>query len=282
MTAATEEIARGNYDQTLDIASSDEVGRLAASFNTMAREVKASRQAQRDFVANVSHELKTPLTSIQGFSQAILDGTADDELNRYRAAEIISSEANRMSRLVDELLDLARIESGQIEMIREPVDLARILGACVEKFALRAREGNVELKLDTSALPLISGDKDRLAQVFTNLLDNALKHTPPDGRVTIKAQELKEKPRKREPITSMIEIAVTDTGPGIPPEDLEHIFERFYQVDKSRAGKNRGIGLGLTIAKQIVEAHGGKIRTESVIGLGTKFTVILPIEHESY
>lgn len=282
MTAATEEIARGNYDQTLDITSSDEVGRLAASFNTMAREVKASRQAQRDFVANVSHELKTPLTSIQGFSQAILDGTADDELNRYRAVEIISGEANRMSRLVGELLDLARIESGQIEMTREPVDLAKILGACVEKFALRAEEGNIELELDTPDLPPLTGDKDRLAQVFTNLLDNALKHTPPTGKVTIKAQEVKEKPRKRETIASMVEIAVTDTGPGIPPEDLEHIFERFYQVDKSRAGKDRGIGLGLTIAKQIVEAHGGKIIVESVVGLGTRFAITLPIEHESY
>lgn len=283
ITSATEEIARGNYDQTLDITSSDEVGRLAASFNTMAREVKTSRQAQRDFVANVSHELKTPLTSIQGFSQAILDGTADDEVNRHRAVEIISGEANRMSRLVDELLDLARIESGQIEMTHEPVELAKILGACVEKFAPRAREGNIELELDVPALPLImTGDKDRLAQVFTNLVDNALKHTPPAGKVTIKAQEIKEKPRKPAEIASTVEITVTDTGPGIPAEDLQHIFERFYQVDKSRAGKDRGIGLGLTIAKQIVEAHGGKISAESVIGLGTKFTVSVPFDHVSY
>ena len=190
ITAATEEIARGNYDQTLDITSPDEVGRLAASFNTMAREVRASRQAQRDFVANVSHELKTPLTSIQGFSQAILDGTADDEVNRYRAVEIIGSEANRMSRLVDELLDLARIESGQIKMLREPVDMTKVLEACVEKFTLQARESNVELALDAPTLPHVTGDKDRLAQVFTNLLVNALKHTPPAGKVTVKAQEV--------------------------------------------------------------------------------------------
>jgi two-component system OmpR family sensor kinase len=279
MTAATEEIARGNYDQTLDITSPDEVGRLAASFNTMAHEVKASRQAQRDFVANVSHELKTPLTSIQGFSQAILDGTADDEVNRHRAVEIISNEANRMSQLVDELLDLARIESGQIKMLREPVNLVKVLEACVEKFALQAKESNVKLELDTPTLPLLTGDKDRLAQVFTNLLDNALKHTPPAGRVTIKAQELKEKPKEKTERASMVEITVTDTGPGIPPEDLKHIFERFYQVDKSRASKDRGIGLGLTIAKQIVESHGGKINAESVIGLGTRFTVSLLTKH---
>lgn len=158
----------------------------------MVHEVKASRQAQRDFVANVSHELKTPLTSIQGFSQAILDGTADDEVSRHRAVEIIDSEANRVSCLVDELLDLTRIESGQIQMLREPVDLAQMLEVCVEKFALRAREGNVELVLDVPALPLLTGDKDRLDQVFTNLLANALKYTSPAGKVMVKAQEVKK------------------------------------------------------------------------------------------
>ena len=275
ITTATEEIARGNYDQTLDITSPDEVGRLATSFNTMSREVKASRQTQRDFVANVSHELKTPLTSIQGFSQAILDGTADDKVSHDRAVEIISSEASRMSRLVDELLDLARIESGQVEMLQEPVDVAKVLEACVEKFILQARERNIGLTLDTSSLAPVTGDRDRLAQVFTNLLANALKHTPLAGNVTIKARETKQT-RKNTNNASVLEITITDTGSGIPPEDLAHVFERFYQVDKSRAGKDRGAGLGLTIAKQITEAHGGTIHVESVKDLGTKFTVNLP------
>ena len=281
MTAATEEIARGNYDQTLNITSPDEVGRLATSFNAMAHEVKTSRQAQRDFVANVSHELKTPLTSIQGFSQAILDGTAADEVSRHRAVEIISNEAHRMSRLVDELLDLARMESGQIKMLQEPVDLIKVLEACVEKFDLQARESNVELIWRETVLPLVTGDKDRLAQVFTNLLANALKHTPPAGRVTIKAQEVTQEPQKRTLLPS-VEITVTDTGVGIPPGDIEHIFERFYQIDKSRAGQNRGVGLGLTIAKQIVEAHKGMVKAESIKDLGTKFTVVLPIWPKSY
>lgn len=282
MTAAIEEIARGNYDQTLDITSPDEVSRLAASFNAMVHEVKTSRQTQRDFVANVSHELKTPLTSIQGFSQAILDGTADDEADRYRAVEIIGEEAKRMSRLVAELLDLTRIESGQIEMLREPVDLTEVLEACVEKFALQARESNVELVLDREdTLPLVIGDEDRLAQVFTNLLANALKHTPPTGKVTVKGQTVQRSPKKNGSAPT-VQVIVTDTGAGIPPEDLPHIFERFYQVDKSRAGQDRGAGLGLTIAKQIVEAHGGTITVDSVEGLGTKFTVNLPIVEKSY
>ncbi len=183
--------------------------------------------------------------------------------------------------VVDELLDLARIESGQIQMLREPVDLAQILEACVEKFALRARESNVELVLDVPALPLVTGDKDRLDQVFTNLLANALKHTPPAGKVMVKAREVK-KMRKKVGLASTVEISVTDTGTGIPPEDLSHIFERFYQVDKSRAGQDRGAGLGLTIARQIVEAHEGSISVESVRDLGTKFTVSLPVVKRSY
>jgi signal transduction histidine kinase len=217
------------------------------------------------------------LTSIQGFSQAILDGTADDEVSHHRAVEIINSEANRMSSMVDELLDLARIESGQIKMLQEPVDLTKVMEACVEKFALRARESTVELVLDVPALPHVTGDKDRLAQVFTNLLTNALKHTPPAGRVTIRAQET-TRPRKKGDRPSIVEITVTDTGVGIPPEDLTHVFERFYQVDKSKAGKDRGMGLGLTIARQVVETHGGTITVESVRDLGTKFTISLPIE----
>jgi len=282
ITAATEEIARGNYDQTLTITSPNEIGRLATSFNTMVHEVKASRQAQRDFVANVSHELKTPLTSIQGFSQAILDGTAEDEINRHRAVQIISSEANRMSRLVEELLDLARIESGQIKMMREPVDLVQVLETCIEKYTLRSQESNVTLTLDIPVLPLVTGDKDRLAQVFTNLLDNALKHTPPTGKVTVKAREIRTGMIKKATLVPAVEITVTDTGIGIPPEDVEHIFERFYQVNKSRSGQNRGIGLGLTITKQIVEAHQGTIKVESVRDLGTRFTVVLPTEQFGY
>ena len=147
----------------------------------------------------------------------------------------------------------------------------------MEKFALQAEEKNIELSLDVSTLPPIMGDKDHLAQVFTNLLDNALKYTLPNGKIMVKAREIKTKPKKKPAPGSIIEITVTDTGIGIPPEDLGHIFERFYQVDKSRAGKNRGVGLGLTIAKQIVEAHQGTISAESIKDLGSKFTVSLPI-----
>ncbi|HID61447.1 MAG TPA: HAMP domain-containing protein [Anaerolineae bacterium] len=277
ITLATEKIAEGDYDQKLDITSPDEVRRLAASFNVMAQEVKASRQAQRDFVANVSHELKTPLTSIQGFSQAILDGTARDGEAQRHAAQIINDEAGRMTRLVNELLELAKMDAGQIVMAQEPVDMGRLLRGCVEKLTPQAGQGGVELKLELGALPSLTGDNDRLAQVFTNLIDNALKHTPRGGRVTVAARGVTDHPtRKGGKAVPKIEVSVADTGSGIPPEDLSRIFERFYQVDKSRRRKGKGAGLGLAIAKEIVQAHRGQIKAESVMGVGTKFTVMLP------
>jgi two-component system OmpR family sensor kinase len=277
ITTATEGIARGNYDEQLNITSPDEVRRLANSFNSMAQEVKASRQAQQDFVANVSHDLKTPLTSIQGFSQAILDGAAADEESRHRAAQVIHEEADRMARLVDDLLDLARIEAGQVVMAQEPVSLADLLQGCMEKTALRAEQGGVDLELKVDGNPIVKGDRDRLAQVFSNLLDNALKHTPPEGRIVLASKSVKEKPRKRgqEPKT-LTQITVADTGVGIPPEELSRIFERFYRGDKSRTKAGRGAGLGLAIAREIIQAHGGQIKVESVVDLGTKFTITLP------
>ena len=226
--------------------------------------VKASQQTQRDFVANVSHELKTPLTSIQGFSQAILDKATEPA----RAAQIINDEAGRMRRLVDGLLDLARLDAGQAALQRAPTDLGPILQSVAEKLSLRAQERQVTLKVEIATLPIIVADGDRLAQVFTNLLDNALKHTPEDGNVTLIA-------RSDSP-SGTVSVVVTDTGQGIPADDLSRIFERFYRVDKSRAA-GHGYGIGLAITKEIVQAHSGAIKAESVVGLGTKFTVRLPV-----
>ena len=277
ITNATEEIARGNYEEQLQITSPEEIHRLATSFNAMAREVKASRQAQRDFVANVSHDLKTPLTSIQGFSQAILDGAAADQESRSRAAQVIHEEAARMARLVDNLLDLARLEAGQIAMAQELVDLSSLLRDCADKMALRAQQADVSLEIEANGGLAVTGDRDRLDQVVSNLLDNSLKHTQPGGRITLAARPAVEEAGKHaREAAPFAEITVSDTGEGIPPEDLSRIFERFYRGDKSRARTGKGAGLGLAIAREIVLAHGGQIRAESVVGLGTKFTITLP------
>lgn len=276
---AAEEIAAGNYEQQLDISAPTEVGRLARSFNSMASKVRATLQSQRDLVANVSHELKTPLTSIQGFSQALLDGTASDEPARQRAASIIHEEAGRMRRQVDDLLDLARLEAGQVSMAREPLDIGELLRGCASRFAPQLKEAGVALEIEVPpAVGQVVGDADRLGQVFGNLLDNAVRHARDaitGGRVVLQAERQE----------CVVRCSVSDNGPGIPAQDLDRVFERFYQVDKSRArrggssslNKKAGSGLGLAIVQEIVQTHSGRIWVESVEGLGTRFTVELPV-----
>jgi signal transduction histidine kinase len=266
VTNAAEEIARGNYDQEVPVAGPKEVKGLAASFNQMAKQVKRSQQMLRDFVADASHELRSPLTSIKGFAQAIVDGTAKNKAAQLKAARVIEDESKRMMRLVEELLEFSRLESGQVKMVKESVDLKDLLQQCHEIFLMRAKEKNIQLKTDIEPLPPVVGDIDRLEQVFSNLLDNALKHTPSGGKISIIS---------RLPYPNFVEIAVTDTGPGIPGEQLRHVFERFYRADPS-AGK-AGAGLGLAIARQIVLAHGGDIMAKSTLGQGTEFLVRLPV-----
>jgi signal transduction histidine kinase len=260
-------IAQGDFDHTVPVTGPTEVRSLARSFNNMITRVKTSQLTLRDFVANVSHELKTPLTSIQGFSTAILDGTASDPDAIRRAASVINEEAERMRRLVEGLLDLARLDVGQAALHRLPTDLAAVLRSIADKFSLRAAEKQITLRAEIDALPTVIADADRLAQVFTNLLDNAIRHTPAGGRVTVAA--------RANTGSGGVVVTVTDSGGGIPADDLPRIFERFYRVDKSRAA-GKGYGLGLAISKEIIQAHKGTITAESVQGLGTKFTVQLP------
>jgi signal transduction histidine kinase len=239
----------------------------------MISRVEGSQKSQRDFVANVSHELKTPLTSIQGFAQALLDDTADTPERRKQAAQIIYDEAGRMHRMALDLLDLARLEGGIADLEMSPVDIGTLLRSVVEKFTLQAQKAGIRLQTNISEdLPTLLGDGDRLAQVLANLVDNALKFTPANGQVTLSAMIA----------GAEMEILVTDTGPGIPQEALSRIFDRFYQVDPSRAGGEtpagqRGVGLGLAIAREVVQAHGGRISVRSKVGRGTTFVIYLPI-----
>ncbi len=268
ISEAAQRIARGYYRQRVPIEGPKEVRTLARTFNYMADRVAATQQAQQDFLANVSHDLRTPLTSIQGFSQAIAEGVAADPESARRAAQIIHDEAGRMHRMVESLLDLARIEADKLAMRQHAVEPSAVLQVVGESLTVKAQEKGVHLALQVPPeLPRIPGDGDRLAQVFTNLLDNAIKHTPEGGRVTLRADV----------DGRGLVVVVQDTGEGIPPEDLPRIFERFYQVDKSRESNRRsGMGLGLAITKQIVEAHDGTIQVASKLGEGTIFTVWLP------
>lgn len=248
-----------------------EVKEMAQAFNSMIARVQSSQRSQREFVANVSHEMKTPLTSIHGFAQALLDGTANTEESRRQAAQVIFGETERMQRMVFDLLDLAKLDAGTAEMKMSPVDLHALLGSISEKFTPQSGKAGVNIDLDVSqSLPPLIGDGDRLAQVFTNLIDNALKHSQREGLVAVNAFQ---KPGE-------ICITVRDNGLGIPEKDLPFIFQRFYRADPSRqGGRHQGAGLGLAIAYEIVIAHGGRISVQSKSGMGTTMEVVLPLSH---
>jgi signal transduction histidine kinase len=266
MAKSTQALAVGKHEP-IKVEGPYEVQELARSFNDMSARLQATQQSQRDFIANVSHDLKTPLTSIQGFSQAILDGTASTPDQLSQAAGVIYSEADRMHRMVLDLLELARMDAGIADFKQQPVDLANLLQDLVEKLTPQARQAQVNLRTEIGPLTPLTGDEDRLVQAFANLVDNALKFTPANGEVVIRAGQA----------AGQIEVSVSDTGPGIPAEDIPFIFNRFYQTDKSRSRERRGSGLGLSIAGEIIQAHHGTITVHSLPGKGSTFTVTLPV-----
>jgi two-component system OmpR family sensor kinase len=284
VTRASERMATGDFDQFIDVRGHDEVGHLAASFNTMAREVGRMHQTMRDFLANVSHELRTPLTSIEGYSAAMIDGTIRDP-DRYRdAARIISDEASRMHRLVEGLLYLSKIESKQIDLERARLDLPDLLRSCVRQVQPQVDNAGLTVGIEAVSLPPILGDGHRLQQVFVNLLDNAVKHTPAAGTIRVAAHLTTERQHlngldgtgaKCDP--AWVAVDVHNSGSYIAPDESERIFERFYQIDHVRSRRGDGSGLGLAIVQEIVLAHRGSVEVSSDPERGTTFTVYLPV-----
>ena len=263
LALAATDVARGDYDVHVPATGPPELRSVANSFNHMTAEVLAANTAQRDFLGNVSHDLKTPLTSIQGYAQAIMDGAADDP---QAAAQIIHEEAGRLNRMVVELTGLARLQAGRLSLKTEPIDMAQLVDGVAQSLRMVAEKQGIELVLSSQPAPRIAGDGDRLAQVLINLIGNALKFTPAGGRVEI--ETARQGPGAR--------VDIRDNGIGIPPDELPRVFERFYQVDKAR-GPQRGTGLGLAIAREIVEAHGGRITAQSRgRDQGAAFRVWLP------
>ncbi len=239
MAQAASRMARGDYRQRVEVKSRDEVGRLAEAFNRMAGEMEGLERLRRDLVANVSHELKTPISALRARLENLLDGV--EEPNPAVLA-VMLQQTERLSRLIEELLDLSRLESGDVPLALEPVEIAPLV-------------------------PPVTADRERLHQVLFNLLDNAFRYTPSGGAVTVRAV--------RE--DGSCEVFVEDTGPGIPPEHIGLVFERFYRVDPSRSREDGGTGIGLAIARSVVEAHGGRIWAESASGGGATFRFVLPL-----
>jgi len=231
-------------------------------------ELRRLERVRQDFVANVSHEFKTPLTAIQGFAETLLAGALDDPNNNRRFLEIIRDHAARLARLTDDLLKLARIEAGKLEIEFSTVGLTELIEGCAETTLLRASRKQIALEINIPPrLPAVRGDASLLRDVLQNLLDNAIQYTPAGGRIHLNATA-----SAREAV-----ITVADTGIGIPLAEQERIFERFYRVDAARSREAGGTGLGLSIAKHIVEAHGGRLWVESTVGSGSQFSFSIPL-----
>ena len=231
-------------------------------------ELRRLERVRQDFVANVSHEFKTPLTAIQGFAETLLGGALDDPQNNRRFLEIIREHAARLARLTDDLLKLARIEAGKLEVEFFAVDLEEQLDRCLETASLKASWKQIAIDTDIPAkIPPVLGDASLLRDVVQNLLDNAIQYTAPRGRITVHISA----------DNSNAVVTVTDTGIGIPLADQERIFERFYRVDAARSREAGGTGLGLSIARHIVEAHGGRIWVRSEVGAGSSFSFSVPL-----
>jgi len=257
-------LSRGDFTQRVDVRSKDEFGELAKTFNSMAQDLERTEQLRRNLVADVAHELRTPLSNIQGHLEAIRDGLLPAEPATF---DSIYEEVLLLARLVEDLQELTLADAGQITLLCQSVDVAEIVRRAVTAAQppAEARGLTIEANLpDQQAIAEV--DPERIGQVLRNLLSNAITHTSEGGRITV---DLKDE-------NDELHVGVADTGTGIPPEDVPYVFERFYRVDRSRVRATGGAGLGLTIAKRLVEAHGGTISVESEMGKGSRFTFTLP------
>jgi len=269
MTFASQRIAEGNFAERVPVPSQpgqeDELGSLALSFNRMAAQLEHTEAMRRQLIGDVAHELRTPLTTIKGSMEALMDGVLPADEATYQQ---VYREADRLQRLVSDLQELSRVEAHAYELHARPVDAGSLIQGVVARLLPQFNEKGVSLHVNAALdLPPLMADDDRLTQVLTNLLGNALQYTSSGGLVEISAEQ-----KSRE-----IQVAIRDTGMGIPAEHLPHVFDRFYRVDKSRSRAGGGSGIGLTIAKHLVEAHGGRIWVESEgTGKGSRFKFCLP------
>ena len=263
LTVVVRRFGPDRYDMRASETGPTQVRELAAAFNAMADRVADNERAMRGFIADVSHELRTPLTSIRGFVEALRDGTVTDPERQASSLEVVHDETRRMLRMIEQLLDLSRLEAGQSRLSRSRIDLRELFAYVEAMFGSRAADQGIELRIEIADdAPTIEADYDRLVQVLNNLLDNAMRHTSA-GSVTVSARQSEHG----------LEISVADTGDGIAPDDLDRLFDRFWQPE-SRTGP--GAGLGLAISREIVRAHGGRISAASELGRGTTITVWLP------
>jgi signal transduction histidine kinase len=263
LTAAADAMAAGDLAQRVAIRTRDEVGELGHAFNEMAGDLQAAQAQRQQMTADIAHELRNPLSIIRGNLEALLDGVYPLDTEHLSP---IHEETMLLQRLVEDLRLLSLADAGQLRLVRTDVDVSELLNGVAESARAVADDKGVHLRVDLPPDALyVEGDADRLRQVIGNLLSNALRHTPPEGTVTLRARQADH----------LIRISITDTGQGIAPDDLPHVFDRFYRSDSSRDRASGGSGLGLAIARAWVEAHGGEIEVESRLGKGSSFQITL-------
>jgi signal transduction histidine kinase len=264
MAAAARKMEVGDFPAKIETRSRDEVGQLAAAFNRMSAELEVLERSRRDLVANVSHELKTPITAIRAHLENLADGIEQPD---RETLQVMLGQTERLGRLVDELLDLSRLESGEVPLHLEPMALAPVVQRVISEFSVGRCVTDIGLHDEVAADVLVDADAERVHQVLFNLVDNAVRFTPPGGEVTISAARTGDR----------VTVQVRDTGVGVGPEHLPRLFERFYRADAARSRDDGGgTGIGLAIARSIVEGHGGRISAESEPKRGTIFTFDLP------
>jgi signal transduction histidine kinase len=262
MASATEAMARGDFSRRVQATSHDEIGALARSFNQMAAELAETDRVRRDLVANVSHELRTPITALQAALENIIDGVepADPDTLRTMLAQV-----ERLGRLVQQLLDLSRLESGVMPLDRREFDVEPMLQHAIAESQLNSPNVAMSVVVEPEDL-MVDADAERLHQVVANLVENAVRHSPASGRVTVVARGMGQQ----------VQFEVSDDGPGIPDADASRVFERFYRSDTARSSFNGGAGLGLAIARWIVDLHGGEIHPEHREPHGCRMVVTIP------
>ena len=261
--ATARQLGRGDLSQRAEVTGPTEIRQLAHSFNSMAAELEEAESRRRNLTSDIAHELRTPTSNIQGYMEAIKDGLVQPE---PETIDTIHEQSLLLSRLVDDLRLLAQVDGGELHLQRTQTRVEELVQSCVDALRPRADAKGVALSVDVpETLPALDLDPTRIAQVVGNLLDNAVTHTPEGGTVTVSARTG----------AGAVEVQVADTGPGIAPDDLQRVFDRFYRTDPSRSRNTGGTGLGLTIARRLVEAHGGSIEAESVVGRGSRFIVRL-------
>ena len=264
LTAATRAVAEGELGCQVTVRSRDDLGELARSFNRMIADLARASKLRRQMTADIAHDLRTPLSIILGYTEALNDGKLPGTPEMYEA---MHGEAQHLQRLIDDLRTLSLADAGELPLTRVQIAPHTLLERIASAYRIEAEQGEIALQvLVAPDLPPINVDPDRMAQVFKNLIDNALRHTPPGGQITLSAEST----------ARMVRLSVRDSGHGIPPEDLPYVFERFYRGDKARHPLAGASGLGLAIAKSLVEAHGGSISVESVVERGTSFTIAIP------